>query len=75
MIRVPVGFRKLLRVPDGKTRFLVPKCDERGVRREGQVFRFGHAQQQTVEAITVRLRGFHARQDVFAGYRQDGDSR
>jgi hypothetical protein len=52
--------RKSLRVPDGKTRFLTPECDERGVRREeDDVFSFGHAQQQTVERITVRLRGFH----------------
>ena len=70
MARVPVGFRKLLRVPDGKTGFLTPKCDERGVRREeDEVFSFGHAQQQAVERITVSLRGFHAGQDVFVGYR------
>jgi len=75
--RVPVGarFGKLLRVPDGKTTFLFPECDERGVRREeDQVFGFGHAQQQAVERITVRLRGFHAGQDVFIGYREDGCS-
>ncbi len=75
MARVPVGFRKLLRAPDGKTRFLTPKFDERGVcREEDEVFSFGHAQQQAVERITVRLRGFHARQDVFVGYRQDRGS-
>ena len=75
--RVPVGarFEKLLRVPDGKTRFLTPKCDERGVcREEDEVFSFGHAQQQAVERITVRLRDFHAGQDVFVGYREDGCS-
>ena len=69
---VPVGarFGKLLRVPDWKARFLTPKCDERAVRREEEeVFGFGHAQQQAVEGITVRLRSFHAGQDVFGGYR------
>jgi uncharacterized protein YoaH (UPF0181 family) len=41
-----------------------------GVRREeDEVFSFGHAQQQAVERITVSLRGFHAGQDVFVGYR------
>ena len=63
-------FGKLLCVPDGKMRFLTPKCDERAVRREeDQVFSFGHAQQQAVERITVRLRSFHTGQDVFVGYR------
>jgi hypothetical protein len=72
MARVPVGarFGKWLCVPDGKTRFLTPKCDERGVRREeDEVFSFGHTQQQPGEWITVRLRSFHAGQDVFVGYR------
>jgi len=37
----------------------MPECDERRVRREeDEVFSFGHAQQQAVEGITVRLRGF-----------------
>ena len=55
-------------MPDGKIRFLTPKCDERGVRREeDQVFSFGHAQQQAVEPFTVSLRGFHTGQDVFGG--------
>lgn len=63
-------FGRFLRVPDGKTRFLTPKCDERGVRREeDEIFSFGHAQQQAVERITVGLRGFQDCQDVFVGYR------
>lgn len=57
------------RVPDGKTRFLTPKCDQRVIRRqEDEVFSFGHAQQQAVERITVGLRGFHVSQDVFVGH-------
>ncbi len=68
--RPEFGFGKWLRVPDGKTRFLAPQCDERGVRRqEDEAFRSGHAQQQAVERIAVRLRGSHAGQDVFVGYR------
>ena len=48
----------------------MPKCKERGVRREeDEVFSFRHPQQQAIERITVRLRGFHAGQDVFVGYR------
>jgi hypothetical protein len=67
---VGAQFGKLLRVPDGKTRFLTPKRYERGVRREeDEVFSFCHAQQQAVEWITVRLRSFHASQDVFVGHR------
>jgi hypothetical protein len=65
----------LLRVPNGKARFLTPKRKERGVRREeDEVFSFGHAQQQAVERIMVRLRSLHAGQDVFVGYRQDSGS-
>src|SRR5262249_27709876 len=71
---VPVGAR-LLRVPDGKARFLTSKRNERGVRREeDQVFSLGHAQQQAVERIAVRLRSFDAGQDMFAGYRQNRGS-
>ena len=62
--------REMLRVPNRKARFLTPKCDERGVRREeDEIFSFGHAQQEAVERITVRLRSFHACQEVFVGYR------
>jgi hypothetical protein len=55
---VEARFGKVLRIPDRKPRFLTPKSDERGVRRE-----------EDDERITVRLRSFHAGQDVFVGYR------
>ena len=56
--------------PDRKTGFLTSECDERAVRREKDaVFSFGHAQQQAVERITVRLRSLKAGQDMFVGYR------
>src|SRR5579884_2895142 len=64
------AFRKALRVPDRKTRFLTPKCDERGVRREeDEIFGFGHAQQQAVERIAMGLRSFHDGQHMLVGYR------
>ena len=48
----------------------MPECDERRVRREeDEVFSFRHALQQAIERIAVRLRGLHASQDVFVGYR------
>lgn len=46
------AFGMLLRVPDFGAQFLS----------------FGHAQQQAVERIAVRLRSFHARQYVFVSY-------
>ena len=56
--------------PEGKTRFLIPECDESAIRcEEDEVFSFGHAQQQAVEWITVRFRGLDAGQNVFVGYR------
>jgi len=64
------AIREVLRPPNGKTRFLTPKCDERGVRREeDEIFSLGYAQQQAVERITVGLRSSHDGQDVFVGYR------
>ncbi|HEY7388736.1 MAG TPA: hypothetical protein VH640_09510 [Bryobacteraceae bacterium] len=68
-LAVGARFGNLLRVPDGKARFPTPKCDQRGVRREeDEAFSFGHAQQQAVERITVRLRSFYGGQDVFVSY-------